>query len=236
MRFPFDDKRVTLGRAMKNRLLIGLTVAFMILTGCAGASTLTYTVGTNIADNAKSMELFQASERVMIRKLAGNDIKDAQVTVVPSGSGSAVMTLKLPDAKAADIARAMLSETFTFDIRLEGPKTPGMSEGETNWVPTGVDGSTLLWIYAISNPDTQEIGAELVFNEQGQNLLQAAFTGNKGKSVGIFVRDLLVSKMTITDEVLSSHILISGIPSEHVAQIFADDVNVGLHAIFTPTK
>ena len=94
----------------------------------------------------------------------------------------------------------------------------------------------MIWIFPITNPDTKEIGAELQFNERGQKLLQDAFTGNIGKSVGIFVRDLLVSKMTISAEVLSSHILISGIPSERVAQIFADDVNVGLHAIFTPTK
>ncbi len=218
---------------MKNRRLIGLTFIFTALTGCGAATTLTYSVRTNIDDGGKSFEVFQASERVMIRRLAGADVKNAQIKVIPSESGSAVMTLKMPNAEGVEIARRILSETFTFDIRLEGPKTP---PDETNWLPTGVDGQTLLWVVSISNPDTKDIGVELQFNENGLKLLKKAFKSNRGKHVGIFVRDLLVSKMTIGSENLTDHIIISGIPSEHIAQIFADDVNVGLHAIFTPTK
>ena len=82
---------------MKNRYLIGLTLGFLALTGCAGASTLTYSVRTNIANPADSLAIFQASERVMTRRLAAADVKNAQVTVIPRGSGSAVMTLKVPD-------------------------------------------------------------------------------------------------------------------------------------------
>ena len=221
---------------MKNRYLIGLTLGFLALTGCAGASTLTYSVRTNIANPADSLAIFQASERVMTRRLAAADVKNAQVTVIPRGSGSAVMTLKVPDQAGVDAVERILADTFTFDVRREGPRTADLLPDETNWLPTGVNGEMLLWVTPITNPTTKEIGVELHFNETGRALLQTAFTGNKGKSIGIFVRDLLVSKMSITSDVVTEHILISGIPSERVAQIFADDVNVGLHAIFTPTK
>lgn len=221
---------------MNFRRLIGLTALFVALAGCAGPTTLTYSVTSDIADDAKSFAVFEASERVLTRRLAGADVRNAVVTVLPAGNGAAVMSLKVPDAEGAATAERILSEPFIFDIRLEGPKLPGMLEDETNWLPTGVDGSMLLWVIPIANPDTQEIGVELQFNEQGRDLLEAAFKDNKDKSVGIFVRDLLVSRMTITAEAVTDHIIITGIPSEHVAQIFADDVNVGLHATFTKTK
>lgn len=221
---------------MNFRRRIGLTALFVALAGCAGPMTLTYSVTSNIAGDGQSFAVFEASERVMTRRLAGADVRNAVVTVLPSGSGSAVMTLKVPDTEGAATADRILSEPFTFDIRLEGPKLPEMLEDETNWLPTGVDGSMLLWVIPIANPDTQEIGVELQFNEQGRALLATAFQGNQGKSVGIFVRDLLVSRMMITTDEVAANIIISGIPSERVAQIFADDVNVGLHAIFTKTQ
>jgi len=217
---------------MNSRRLIGLTVLFTALAACGGTVTLTYSVSSNIPDTAKSIAVFQAAERVMTRRLPAADVKDSQVKVVPTGS-SAIMTIKVQNATAAATAERILGQPFTFDIRLEGPKLPDMGPDETNWLQTGVDGSTVLWVVPITNPDTKEIGVELQFSETGHKLLGQAFKGNTGKHVGIFVRDLLVSKMTIATDTVTDHILISGIPSERVAQIFADDVNVGLHAIFT---
>lgn len=219
---------------MNPRHLIGLTVLSLTLAACGGIRSLTYDVRTNLSDSSKYADLFRATERVMVRRLAAAGVKDPKVTVLPSGSGSAVLTMKLPDAAGSDTAKRILSETFTFDIRVEGPKKPDQKADETNWLPTGVEGTDLLWIVPISNPTTKEIGVELQFSEAGRLLLEKAFKGNVGKHIGIFVRDLLVSKMTISTETLTDHIIISGIPSEHVAEIFADDVNVGIHAIFTP--
>lgn len=221
---------------MKIGPILGLTALLTALTACGGETTLQYSVHTNIADSGKSMEIFQASERVLTRWLSGADVKNAHVTVIPSDSEGALMTIKVPDAASADTAKRILMEPFTFDIRLEGPIKPENSPNETNWLETGIDGSVLLWVVAITNPDTKEVGVELMFNQNGRALLQEAFSGNKGKSVGIFVRDLLVSKMTISSEEVTDHILITGIPSERVAHIFADDVNVGLFAVFTPKK
>lgn len=216
--------------------LLSIAVLFAGLTACGGASTLKFMVHTDIVDPAKAIEVFQASERMMTRRLPAADVKDTQVKVVPSGSGAAVMTIAVPNAAGAATIKRILGEPFTFDIRIEGPKLPGAAEGETNWLPTGVDGSSLLWITPITNPNTQEIGVELQFTEEGRTLLSAAFQGNADKSVGIFVRDLLVSKMTISADSVTDYIIITGIPSERVAQIFADDVNVGLHAQFTQIK
>lgn len=213
--------------------IIGLTVLSATLAGCNGPVTLTYSIRTNIADDAKSFAVFEASERVMTRRLPAADIKDSQVKVVPSGSG-AIMTIQVPDALSAGTAERILAEPFTFDIRLEGPRLPDMPPDQTNWLPSGINGSMLAWVTPVSNPDTKEIGAELQFDARGRSLLENAFKDNLGKHVGIFVRDLLVSKMTIASKDVGDHILIGGIPSERVAQIFADDVNVGLHAVFTP--
>lgn len=220
---------------MNFRSLIGISLLCVALTGCGGTKTLTYSVTSNIADQSASTQLYEAAERVMTRRLAGADVKEAQVKVVPNGSG-ATMTINVPNAAGVETAQRILSEPFTFDIRKEGPRKEGMADGETNWIPTGVDGTMVLWINPIQNPTTKEIGVDLHFSEEGRKGLEAAFQGNKGKEVGIFVRDLLVSKMTIAKEEVSEHIIISGIPNDRVAQIFSDDVNVGLHVTFTPSK
>jgi hypothetical protein len=46
----------------------------------------------------------------------------------------------------------------------------------------------------------------------------------------------MVSKLKVGTEKIADHIIISGIPSYTVAQIFADDVNVGLHTTFEPLR
>jgi preprotein translocase subunit SecD len=198
---------------MNPRLIIGFSLVFATLTACAGNSTLTYSVKANTTDNNQRAELFVASERVMERRLAAADVKNAQVTVLPTGT-----------------------EKFTFDIRIEGPKLAPTEDNPdgTNWIATGLNGSMLTWVSPVTNPSNNEIGVELQFLPEGRDLLSTTFKGNKGKSIGIFVRDLLVSKMSINAEEAGDHIIIGGIPSSKVAQIFSEDVNVGLHVTFTP--
>jgi preprotein translocase subunit SecD len=98
-----------------------------------------------------------------------------------------------------------------------------------------VTAKQLEWIQPLTNPTTSEVGVELQFTDEGKMLLSKAFADNAGKNIGIFVRGLLVSKMTISSTPLqSSHIIIGGIPSAKVAEIFSEDVNVGTHLTFTP--
>ena len=60
------------------------------------------------------------------------------------------------------------------------------------------------------------------------------FAESEGKNIGIFIRNQLVSKLLVDTDELIDDIIITDIPTVQLANVFADDVNVGLHVTFTP--
>ncbi len=223
-------------KSVKPFAIIGVLLA---LAACGPSkTTLTYDVTVKSLDATRAGEIIKASERVINRRMAGAEVEGAVVTVVPTGSGAGRMTLDLPNAEAVEKAERILADGFTFDMRIEEPKTDANgSPIESDWMDTGLSGTVLTWITPVNfTGDKGEVGVELTFNAAGRELLTKVFNDNKGKHIGIFVRDLLVSKMQIATTKPADHIVISGIPSLKVAEIFSDDVNVGLYAIFTPVR
>jgi preprotein translocase subunit SecD len=186
-----------------------------------------------VTDTAKQQVLFPAAERVIARKLASIDIKNARISVLHFGGDKATLTVGLKNMEQIEAADALVQEKLTFDIRVE--ESPASTTADAVWKDTGVTAKQLEWIQPLTNPTTSEVGVELQFTDEGKMLLSKAFADNAGKNIGIFVRGLLVSKMTISSTPLqSSHIIIGGIPSAKVAEIFSEDVNVGTHLTFTP--
>ncbi len=217
------------------QLIIG-SVLTLALSACAsGVTTEKYAVHTNLTDPAKNTILFGAAERVMTRRLAAADVKNATVSVVPTGPNDGTATFVLPNKEAVDTVNRLTSDPFTFDIRIEKAPLSGTGAMDAdNWIPTNLSGATLDWAQAIGNRSTGVISIELQFNPRGGAILSDIFKQNKGKGIGIFVRDLLVSKLKVAGTEPSARIVISGLPSQKIAEVFADDVNVGLHVNFTP--
>ncbi len=212
--------------------ILGLT---LILASCGG-QTLVYTVAVHDTEPAKTQELMQAIQRVMNRRLAAVEVTESQVTAVPTGPMSGTLTLVLPDSESVEKVQSILDETFTFDLRIEKPNADPLSTEPSEWIPTALTGSSLQWVQAIGNTATNEISIDLAFTPAGQAILASVFSNNAGQHVGIFVRDLLVSKLQIASNAPADHVIIGGIPSAKVAEIFADDVNTGLHLTFTPAS
>lgn len=214
-------------------VLIG---SLMVLAACGSSVQLAYTAKSSVNDAGRNTLIFQATERVLTRRLAAVNVASPRVTVIPQDATTATVNMTVPGA-SVDTVNRIVSDPFTFEIRLaKGVTKDAAGVEQTDWQPTGVDGTMLDWVQPVQNTDGSAIGVELRFNETGRTKLKEAFRGNKGKDVGIFVRDLLVSKLKINTEVPDEHIVISGIPSAKVAEIFADDVNVGLHISFTASK
>ncbi|MSR68028.1 hypothetical protein EXS65_04395 [Candidatus Peribacteria bacterium] len=217
---------------MKHGLLLS-TGVLMTLVACGGGQqTIIQTMTIRSPEASKTMALIQATERVMNRRLAGAGIQNAHASTIPTGTNTATLTLTLPDATAVAKANSILSEQFTFDLRIEEPKKN--EDGTSDWEPTALTGSNLLWVQAVGNNATGEIAIELQFSEAGRTILESVFSKNAGKHIGIFVRDLLVSKVSVTNGAVADTVIIGGIPSAKVAEIFSDDVNVGLLVSFTP--
>ncbi|MDD5055939.1 MAG: hypothetical protein PHZ00_06785 [Candidatus Peribacteraceae bacterium] len=215
---------------MKRGLLIIGTTSLLLLAACAKETTLKFDVTLRAPDASKAMVLAEAVERVMVRKMTAQNIEKPMVSVVPDGSGSAILTIDAPDENAADVVRTLVNEQFTFDLRIEDT-VPSEQEDKfdpARWQPAGITGALVTWVQAVGNRETNEIGIDLTFNETGRMRLKSIFTDNVGKNIGIFVRGLLVSKMNILNSDIGDTLSISGVPSAAIAEVFADDVDVGL--------
>ena len=209
------------------------TIGFLVvLAACgSGKQTMKYTLRVVAPTDARAMELIQATERVMNRKMAAAKIASGHATALPAGAKSGTLTITVPDGEAATKVRSMLAQPFTFDIRVENTTASGSSAG-SQWIPTALTGSALESVRAIGNSRTQAVSVELNFTSGGRTVLQSVFSQNQGKNIGIFVRGLLVSKLSVQGKTTDGRVVIEGIPSAVVAEVFADDVNVGLGIVF----
>ena len=91
----------------------------------------------------------------------------------------------------------------------------------------------LEWVEAAEELDNKG-RITLSFSPEGRELMRTVFRQNVGRNIGLFVREKLVAKLQVDTAELKDDIIITGIPSPELARVFADDVNVGLHVIFTP--
>ncbi len=221
----------TCARMKRTLTIIGTTSLLLFLSACAQETTLKYQVTLRAPDAAKAMILSEAVERVMVRKMTAQSIEKPIVSVVPSGSGTALLTIKVQDTNTADMVRSLVDEVFTFDLRIEettASKQPEDKFDPARWQPAGITGALVTWAQAVGNRQTNEIGIDLTFNPAGQEQLKSIFKENVGKNIGIFVRGLLVSKMSIVNPEIGDRLSISKVPSAAIAEVFADDVDVGL--------
>lgn len=214
----------------RTSLLIGTFL--MLLSACGSEVTSSYTLTIKTTDATKTTTLLEGVERVLTRKFAASGIEDATITVVPTSPTTATLTLMFKENAGADEAQRIIADPFTLDFRLEKPGA--VSEEAAEWEPAGIDGSHIEWVQAIGNRQTGEIGVEITFTDEGKKLLADTFRGRSGRNIGIFVKDILVSKLKITSEKLDDRIVIGGVPNAAIAEVFADDVNVGLHVRFIP--
>lgn len=206
------------------------------LTACGGPESVTYTVEFDTSDPARVTMLSQGVERVMVRKLTALGIEKPSVKSVPSGASTSTVTVMLPKtAEAKEILQKITSEKLTFDMRIEKKSVKdGGAMDPDNWIKTALTGSSLVWVQGMGDKSTGKISLDLEFSEAGAKILSEIFAENSGKSLGIFVRDLLVSKILMEGEMNENHVRIGGVPSEHIANVVMDDINVGLHATFVP--
>jgi hypothetical protein len=209
----------------------------MLLAACSSERRVTSLLKINAPTDARAMELLQATERVMNRKVAAAKIKNGYVTALPTGLRTGTLSITVEDSAAAENVRSMLVQPFTFDIRVEHPGAAASGNVATSsWIPTTLTGSALESVRAIGNRRTGAVSIELNFTLRGRAMLQSVFSENQGKSIGIFVRGLLVSTLSVRGEKTDSRVIIEGIPSAPVAEIFADDVNVGLGVTIIPAS
>lgn len=241
---------------MKKNLPALFVLSCVLLAACGKTDTTTvinYKMMLDANMQDKRLELINASQRIMGYRLLAANIK-AVPTAIPSGQTEGLLTIRLTNPKDLAAAKKIIERPFAFDIRTEIVPTPnGKKPDDANWQKTGITEKHVLWIQVLADKASGSIAAEIQLTPEGRKKMEAVFADlakqnqalilkamPKSKvappvlNIGIFLRDSLISELTPSGSQLQSRVIISGIPSASVAQIFADDVNTGIHVHFVP--
>ncbi len=213
--------------------VLGLSVA--ILAACGGPTTVTYRLTFDTQDPTSVEELTKAAIRVAERRLERLDATLSEKNIVKDAEG-VTLTLGVSDGESANILTEEMTSDFTFDI-METTTASGADvtvEGLGGFLRTDVNGDDIVSIVAAPSPGGQGALVRIKFTEEGLEQMRALFGTNVGKDLGLFVNDRLVSTMRVLDANFPTPLIIDGIPDIELAQIFADDVNVGLNVTVTP--
>lgn len=221
--------------APMKRLLLGLS-ASMLLFGCSSQTTVTYNLSFNVSDPQDRQELTVASQRVIERRLEHLNEPILSDSIDTSKQPTSV-TVTMPDKGAAQELTRELAEPFKVRIMAQtasGETADITVQGQGGFKETGITENDIQWVDSRTDPSTNkgEVGIQLT--PAGQRKMQTLFSQEVGKNIGIFVRDQLVSKLLVSSPDAPSTLIISNIPSPDIAEVFADDMNVGLHVTFTP--
>lgn len=181
------------------------------------------------ADRLEAMPA--AVTNVISGRLARLGVNPTDLKVELAGSG-AVATTTAP-ASAADQVTTELTAPYTLRfMRQSGTgETVTVSVAQYgNFSESGLNETHVDWIEA--GTDEQGLGSVMIsFNDAGHEQLAKLAKDDTGRQYGLFAKGKLISLFTMQDD-FGGDIVLNKIPSAELAAIFADDVNVGLHASF----
>ncbi|OGJ56414.1 hypothetical protein A3D88_03465 [Candidatus Peribacteria bacterium RIFCSPHIGHO2_02_FULL_52_16] len=205
-------------------------IATLALSAC-GTNVVSYRLDTDAKD-ARLTEVLNASKRVIERRLQA--MGEESSVDIENTKGEIHIRVAV-EAAVADALTQELTAPFSMRIMTEAPAGKGdiNVEGQGSFQESGITEEHLVWVTAGTDANPEKGRVLLEFSEDGRRLMGDIFRKNKGKYIGLFVRNHLVSKLLVEAEEVKESILITDIPSILLAQIFADDLNVGLHATFT---
>lgn len=221
---------------MRKTLLLG---ALLLVAACSpatnrGPAEAALRLTFDTTDAAVRTELTKKSITVIERRLSRYGATMEDLRTAPDGSG-VTLRLTLPDADLADELTTELAMPYTFAIVREDAKggTGALTfEGQGTFVPTSVTEEDLAG--AEWAPDGGGAAVRLVFTDAGKKELAALSASGKDQIFAIVARGVLMSKTR--GDALQGEVVIRGIPTPEFAEVFVDDVNVGLHVTFTPIR
>lgn len=177
----------------------------------------------------------EAITNVIGGRLGSMGVMPTDLKVEPSGSG-AVATVTVPSGAADEVTTQLTApytlrflrqtgtgETVTVNVARYGDfSESGLNETHVTWVEAGVDAEGLGQV-------------TITFNEPGHQLLASLAETDAGRQYGLFAKGRLISLFTMQAD-FGGDIVLNKIPSAEMAAVFADDVDVGLHTVFTRIK
>lgn len=211
--------------------------AALLLAACGSGqpATVTYDLAFNVTTPEQIENLTNAAMRVAERRMDNMGVLQPGKEFGKDGTPSLVLTL--PDQAGADELTRQLTAPFSMKIMKQTPEgaTPDLESDEMGkFSDTGI--STLDFVGVEAGKDANGvIGARITLTPQGAEKLRALYAEQNGKQIGVFIRNKLIVKIAVTDSRLDDDkIDVPNIPNVQIAEAFMDDVNVGLHVVYTP--
>ena len=225
---------------MKRLLLI--TAFASLLAGCGSPVSVAFNVVFDTTDKNVMTELSTAAQHVMERRLAALDgnLIDYKVDYDEKTNATKI-TAEMDTQEHADALKAQMIAPFTIDVRVTADKAQDGDieiKGQGIFRSTDVTKEDFDWLIGnATQGDALKHGQVTIgFTEEGAKKMRTLFKKYDGKTMGIFVRGMLVAKVKLQGEKIEKTITIKGVPSREIAEVFADDMNVGLHMTFTEAK
>ncbi|MDP7477063.1 MAG: hypothetical protein QF442_01290 [Candidatus Peribacteraceae bacterium] len=206
----------------------------LLLTSCGQSSTLSYDVEFKSNDRNRMANLTLATKRIVTRRLRRFDSNLLDYDV-DYGEGTASISIEVDNAKAANALdeemlaplvleiRTQVEEALEGDIEVEGQgffRASTISSDDFDWVVGGK---------SQSGPNGQ---VTLIMTDEGSENMKKIFADHQDESIGLFLRGRLTALFTANGENFEQSIVIPNVPTEQMAEIFADDMNVGIHMKF----
>ncbi len=213
------------------RLLLSLAL-LPLLTAC-GSASVRYDVQMDTEDGELRSALLSASLRVIERRMAslGEAVLDLDVKKV--GEGNQII-VEAEEESALGVLSDLLMAPFDLQVMNESELEVAdqVVEGHGGFRKVGISQEHIVWLRSAEEPGGKG-RVTIIFSDEGREKMAEVFKDNKGKFIGIFVRNQLVSKLLVDTDELKDDIVITDIPTVQLANVFADDVNVGIHMTFT---
>jgi hypothetical protein len=219
-----------------NRLRLALIGSMVLaLAACSGPrAQLTYNLAFDVSGAEDQRQLALAALRVIDRRLEsmGEEAIDKEILT----EGGFAIRLTVSEA-IADVLTEQLQRPLQFRIMESAPEAEAdvVVASHGGFKETGIGDAALFAVTPLVD-DEGKGGITLQFTEEGRALLAKVFQANKGKYLGMFIRGQLASKMLVETDTLLDQIVIRDMPTAELAEVFADDLNVGRHVTFTPAS
>ncbi|MDD5624043.1 MAG: hypothetical protein PHI23_05045 [Candidatus Peribacteraceae bacterium] len=208
-----------------------LALLFVFLAGCGGTK-LTYKLTFDTTDPVERTTLGRASANVVERRLQRLGEEAKELKIEEKGE-EAFVSVKVPNEAIGEELTRQLTTPFKLRIMLatEDDKADLLTLEYGGFKETGITEKQIKWMTA-SDEEGGTGRITITFTDEGRSLMKKIFQEHQGEFLGLFVRDILMSKMYIDTNELKDDIIITGVPRE-LAGVFADDVNSGLHVTFS---
>lgn len=215
-------------------------IFFLAACGRSESETLTLSVTLDAIGQERAQELLQSAHRMLQRRVVAIaaqqnvQIREADVQIEQT-NGSSKLAVKVGNANVLRQLATEIHTPFTIQFMEEVPLdmaevVVAETQGFRGIPLTDAD---IAWLHIIPRDGEDGVQAVITFTDGGAEQKRQLFAERLEQNIGIFVRGMPVYKMLVEPHDVAGDALAINIPHAELAEVFVDDVNVGLRATFS---